>query len=480
MADSNNKRTTGFLSNAFGVAKKLSTTGVSLLNHVAPDSVTPFSASANYAQTIDGTAHHKGNFSAKNYENPQQVLREHLPNVSRQLLGRHYNKVNNVANFVSPQFSDKISDYLFDQLNQFSNNLSSVDDVLDQAGIRDLEQLTQDVDRSKRISQALAEQNKWIASLQGALTGATGIIGSSIDIPASLVMSLRVIYQVGRSYGFDLSKESDQEIVQHIFKQIDLGLIAEKQALLMAIKALVSTIQSHDVAQLQQMLGSSNDIEILKKYFVDQNGQYKWAWLNHLPNASMLDKLTKLTPLASAGISAVYSRRLVDEVNQKAQQVFSNARQYLIQHTDAQLSPLGAYEKSLELLAQATPKLLESIKSLEHSLKEPLLDQQITLSNNKNISQVKVVKKTKARPATKEEKGAQVSNELNALAKKELAPSEAVPPQQPALAETEEEAWEAEFDTDHVAEVEEPSIIDDVQNPIKKSVTRKSVTKVPK
>ena len=248
----------------------------------------------------------------------------------------------------------------------------------------------------------------------------------------------------------------------------------------MAIKALVSTIQSHDVAQLQQMLGSSNDIEVLKKYFVDQNGQYKWAWLNHLPNASMLDKLTKLTPLASAGISAVYSRRLVDEVNQKAQQVFSNARQYLIQHTDTQLSPLGAYEKSLELLAQATPKLLESIKSIEHSLKEPLLDQQITLSDNKNISQVKVVKKTKARPATKEEKGAQVSNELNALAKKELAPSEAVPPQQPALAETEEEVWEAEFDTDHVAEIEEPSVIEDVQNPIKKSVTRKSVTKVPK
>lgn len=91
-----------------------------------------------------------------------------------------------------------------------------------------------------------------------------------------------------------------------------------------------------------------------------------------------------------------------------------------------------------------------------------------------------MVKKTKARPATKEEKGAQVSNELNALAKKELAPSEAVPPQQPALAEREEEAWEAEFDTDHVAEVEEPSIIEDVQNPIKKSVTRKSVTKVPK
>ena len=42
-------------------------------------------------------------------------------------------------------------------------------------------------------------------------------------------MALRTIYQVGRSYGFDLSKEDDQEIVQHIFRQIDLSLIAENK-----------------------------------------------------------------------------------------------------------------------------------------------------------------------------------------------------------------------------------------------------------
>ncbi len=59
----------------------------------------------------------------------------------------------------------------------------------------------------------------------------------------------------------DLSKESDQDIVQFIFKQIDLGLIAEKQTLLMAIKAISSTLQTHDVSQLQQLLGSSNEIE---------------------------------------------------------------------------------------------------------------------------------------------------------------------------------------------------------------------------
>ncbi len=476
MADSNNKQSAGFLSNAFGVAKKLSTAGVSMLNHVAPDSVSKLSVQETGSNAIEGTAQTKSPFAASTYDNPQQMLREHLPNISRQLLGRHYSKVNNVANFVAPQFSDKISDYLFEQLNQFSNHLSSVDDVLDEAGVRDLEELTQDVGRSQRISQALAEQNKWIASLQGALTGATGVWGATIDIPASLVMSLRVIYQVGRSYGFDLSKESDQDIVQHIFKQIDLGIIAEKQTLLMALKALSSTIQNSDLNQLQQMLGSNTDAAALKKFMLDENGLFKWDWLNSLPKVSVLDKVTKITPLASAGVSAVYSWRLMDEVNQKAQQVFSHARGYLIQHADHQISPLAAYERSMGLLAQAAPKLLESIKPLENSLKEPEIDREISVEGNQNMSQVKIVKKrasAKAEPAVKE---AKVSEELDALAKKEVAPSKAVPPQKPAVSEDTEDLFVPEDDNE---QPEEQASMP-VKKPPKKRVTKKSESDVQK
>ena len=461
MANSNNKQSSGFFSNAVGVAKKLSSTGTSLLNHVAPDSVAKLTQASSKQSVIDGQYQTANVFASKVYDNPQQVLREHLPNVSRQFLGRHYSKVNNVANFVSPQFSDKLSDYLFDQLNQISNNLSSVDAVLDEAGVRDLEELTQDVDRSKRISQALVEQNKWLASLQGAVTGATGVLGSTLDIPASLLMSLRIIYQVGRSYGFDLSKESDQEIVQHIFRQIDLGVIAEKQSLLLALKALSSTIQTHDLSQLQQMLGSTNDIDALKKYFVDADGQYKLGWLNQLSKVSLLDKLTRLTPLAGAGISAVYSLRLVDEVNQKAQQVFSHAREYLIQHKDAQLSPLVAYEKSMELLAQAAPKLMESVKSIEHNLIEPVLNKAIDIEGNENITQVKVLKKTQQQEegdgATLDTKDEQVADGLAALAKKEVAPSENVPPQQAALTNDEDLAWQENAQSDENVNLVETS-----------------------
>ncbi|OTG80518.1 EcsC family protein [Acinetobacter sp. ANC 5054] len=439
MAKTNNKATGGLLSNAFGVAKKLSSTGVSIINHVAPESVTKVIQPQKNGQTFDGASRDSNIFDVKKYDNPQQLLREHVPNVSRQLLGRHFSTVNNVANFVAPQFSDKISDYIFDQLNHFSSEISSVDAVLDEAGVRDLEELTQDVDRSKRISQALSEQNKWIASIQGALTGATGVIGSTIDIPASLIMTLRVIYQVGRSYGFDLSKESDQDIVQFIFRQVDLSLIAEKQTLLMAIKALSSTLQNSDIKQLQQMLGSDTDAEALKKYVLDENGQFKWAWLNQLPKVSVLNQLSRLSPLASAGISAVYSRRLIDEVNQKAQQVFSDARQYIIQHQDIGLSPLHAYERSIELLAQATPKLLESIIAKDAEVIEPILDQEVPVKGNKNIRQVKVIKKADAVEVTNkvESKEAQVSEGLDALANKVVTPHEPVEAQKPALTEIE-------------------------------------------
>ncbi|MBP7783145.1 MAG: EcsC family protein [Acinetobacter sp.] len=360
MKDSDNKRSRGFLTNAFGVAKKLSEVGIEVIQQATANDISKQNLALDKSNVIEGSARTKSMFDANIYENPQQLLRTHVPQISRQLFGKHYGTVDRVANFVAPQFSDKVSDYLFDQLNTFTNNISSVDAVLDEAGVQHLEELTRDISRSERISRALAEQNKWIASVQGAVTGATGVIGSAVDIPVSIVMSLRTIYQVGRSYGFELNKETEQEIVQYIFKQIDLGLIAEKQAILMAIKALSNTLETHDVHQLQKLVGSSNDIEALKRWLTNEEGDAKWQWLNSIPKFSML---TKLAPIASASVGAMYSWKLVEEVNEKAQIVFAQARAYLLEQKGSALSPMEAYEKSLALVAQIKPKLIDQIKA---------------------------------------------------------------------------------------------------------------------
>ncbi|MFZ7813155.1 EcsC family protein [Acinetobacter lwoffii] len=440
MVNANNKQSNGLISNAFGVAKKFSSTGLDLLNHVAPDSVTKALKPSNSDQVIDGSAKTKSAFSAKKYDNPQQMLREHLPNVSRQLLGRRFNTVNNVAHFVSPDLTEKVSNYFYERLNQFSNQTSSVDAILNEAGAKDLEELTQDVDRSKRISQALGEQNKWIATVQGAVSGASGMLGTAIDIPASLLMALRTIYQVGRSYGFDLSKEDDQEIVQHIFRQIDLSLIAEKQTLLLGLKALSNTLKTHDISQLQAMLGSDNDVSAIKQWLSRHEGEAKWEWMNHLPKNSILERLTKLTPLASAGIGAVYSHRFVEDVNQKAQEAFSHARQYLIQHQDSQLSPYAAYEKAVSLLQQATPKLLNgAFHKVEPAKDNLIMDKDIAIEGNNTITQVKLVKKEQNDLSSEEaevKKDEKVSEGLEALNDELVEPAADKQSQQPALSKT--------------------------------------------
>ncbi|MGL1814378.1 UNVERIFIED_CONTAM: EcsC family protein, partial [Serratia marcescens] len=106
--------------------------------------------------------------------NPQQMLRQHLPKVSHHLLGRHYGRVYSVANFLSPDFQDKIADYLFDRLNDFTAQTSSLERVLEEAGVKRIEDLTTNPDRSQRLSHAFIEQNKLIAIAQGAFSGATG------------------------------------------------------------------------------------------------------------------------------------------------------------------------------------------------------------------------------------------------------------------------------------------------------------------
>ena len=443
MQNSNNKSSSGFFSNALGVAKKLSEVGLNAVNQVVPKNEVSVDTASHNKSAIEGSARQKGLFEANKYENPQQMLRAHVPQVSQQLFGRHYGKLNRVANFVSPQFSDKISDYLFDQLNTFTNNISSVDAVLDEAGVRDLEELTQDVSRSKRISQALAEQNKWIATVQGALTGATGVVGSTIDIPVSIVMSLRTIYQVGHSYGFELNEESEQDIVQYIFKQIDLGVIAEKQAVLMGLKAISNMLQTHDVYQLQQLIGSSNDIDVLKKWISTENGEAKWDWLNHIPKFSLL---SKLTPVAASSISAIYSWKLIDEVNTKAQEVFSQAREYLLEHKNLALSPIAAYEKSVELLAKAAPKLLDTV---HHPLADPLnLDEEVVIKDHETISKVQIKKKSDVDGESENHSEEEIQKGIDHLAEKMVSESDPVDKQKPALNNTLDSLDIAEFEVE--------------------------------
>lgn len=354
MANSNHNKSAGLISQAFGVAKKLSHTGLDLVNHVAPGSVSKLDQITPQDHIVESTTNEK-NMSDKNtYENPQQLFRNHVPKVTQQLLGRHFNKVNNVASFISPDINNKISDFFFDKLNDFISAQSSVDHLLKEVGAKDLAELAADPKRANRIGVALANQNKTVAALAGAISGASGVIGTAIDIPLSLALTLKTIYQSGRAHGFELDHKNEQQVVEYVFRAVDFGSIAEKQTLLVALRAFSNLLETKDTQQLQRMLGSNNDFEALRKWLSNEDGSFKWGWLNHVPQISFV---SKLTPIAGAGIGAVYSWKLIEDTNLKAQEIFSGAQQYALQHPDEKHDVLTAYEKYQTLLAAATPLL---------------------------------------------------------------------------------------------------------------------------
>lgn len=358
MANSNKYRSTGLFSQLIGVAKKLSVKSLDLANHVAPGSISKLdhpTTEQTIVETIPESETSEKNMSdKKSYENPQQLFRTHVPKVTQQLLGRHFSKVNNVASFISPDLNHKISDFFFDKLNDFVSEQSSVDHLLKEVGAKNLSELAENPDRSNRISAALANQNKTVAAIAGAVSGASGVVGAAVDIPLSLALTLKMIYQSGRAHGFELDHKSEQKVVEYVFKEVDFASIAEKQTLLVALRAFSNLLQTHDTQQLQRMLGSSNDIEPLKKWLSHADGTVKWSWLNKLPQISIL---SKLTPLAGAGIGAVYSWKLIDDANLKAQHIFSVAQQYLLEHPNEKLDLLSAYEHSIALNTQASAVL---------------------------------------------------------------------------------------------------------------------------
>lgn len=382
MSNSNNKQSRGLISNAFGIAKKVSSTGFQLLNQVAPETVSKLTHKPDGESIIQGSA--MSISTKKSYDNPQSMMRDHIPLVSQQLLGRHYNKFNKMSSFISPELNEKLAEYFFDKLNDFVSDLSSVDGILKEIGAKDLSELAKDPARSGRISFAFENQNKAYAIVQGILTGFSGVLGSAIDVPTSIALALHSIYQTGRAYGFELKVHEEQEIVEFIFKRIDLGTVAEKQALLVAVRTLSGVLENHDMNQLQTLLGSQNDIDLLKKWISNDDGSLKWNWINQLPQISIL---SKLTPLVGAGVGAYFSLKLLDDASKKAQFVFSESRGYLNAHPEQKLDILDAFEQSQikisGLLEQSAQNDEISKSEVIDEVPEDVSDMQKTVTESK-------------------------------------------------------------------------------------------------
>lgn len=306
-------------------AKSLSDIGQNLMKQLAKNSVSRLSEIPAANSVINMTKDNQALSTTKSGTNDSpnranQLFRQQLPGLTRQLLGKRFNTVNKIANLVMPTGSfDKASDQVLELLADFASTLSNNEHVLQEAGVDSLAKLQNDNGRSGRLAGALSEKNRYIGMAQGAISGATGVVGAAADIPFSMILALRTVYLTGRSYGFELNQPEDRALVFEALSNADLSLITEKQAILLGLRSVSGMLGTGNLQGLQNLLGSNNDVEPLIKLLSDANGQLKWKISPSIIN--------RITPIIGGAVGAIYNGRLLKEVGESAKQVFEQARQ---------------------------------------------------------------------------------------------------------------------------------------------------------
>ena len=328
--------------------------------------------------------------------NASQLFRQQLPGLTRQLLGKRFKTVNKLANMVMPTGTfDKASDQILELLADFASTVSNSNDILEEAGVDSLAELQKDTGRSGRLARALGEKNRYIGMAQGAISGATGVVGAASDIPLSMILIFRTVYLTGRSYGFELDKPQDRQLIFDALSNADLTLIAEKQAILLGLRSLSTMLDTGNLQSLQTMLGSNHDVDPLIKFLSDENGQLKWRLSPSIIN--------KITPLVGGAVGAIYNARILKEVSESASQVFEHARQQALGNGSTQQSGQQATDGDDKLI-NAVPAEGKEAQATQQNAKEAIL-------HNEDIKKVEVT--TRAAHDAKQQDAASTDEKIH-------------------------------------------------------------------
>ena len=97
-----------------------------------------------------------------------------------------------------------------------------------------------------QLSDALADEvHNWavgLAVVEGTATGALGLFGAPIDVPAVITLALRTIHKIGACYGYECKSEHDRHFVRATLAVSGANSIEEKLEALATLQALKTII----------------------------------------------------------------------------------------------------------------------------------------------------------------------------------------------------------------------------------------------
>lgn len=265
---------------------------------------------------LTGASNAFGGFQDREVADPFAAFRQQLPSLSKKVLGGRFQTLTKVVNHVVPSAAfEQLADRVFEQMSVFATQVSQIQEVLNAAQLTSLDDLAaQSASQADELADYLANRNRVIAAAQGAVTGATGLVGAIVDVPLVLLLILRTIYQTAQAYGVNLDGEEGRQHVLSILARLDLSLLVEKQSILLSLGTVQQFVAQGNLSELQHLVGSANSTDFFKKLAADLSESL------NLPISASL--LSRLVPLASGATNALYNTRVVSMVAQAAQAEF--------------------------------------------------------------------------------------------------------------------------------------------------------------
>jgi hypothetical protein len=171
-----------------------------------------------------------------------------------------------------------------------SELLADREDVRRRAGVRDLVELRQGpLERSDRLAIEVGSSAQALGAVEGAATGAGGILTTFLDVPLLFVLALRAIRKIAHCYGYPM--------VHHKDRHFALGVMAAA----LAGSLEVRRERIHRLRELEELLIEETQEEILTE-----------EALSFLFQIELLGDIPGIGAISGAALNWLFMRR-VDE-----------------------------------------------------------------------------------------------------------------------------------------------------------------------
>jgi hypothetical protein len=235
-----------------------------------------------------------------------------------------------VADLIEKVIPDNLVRAAIAKSYDLSEVLAGQEDIKRQAGVRELsELLKKPLEGCDRLAfQVSAAAQAW-ATVEGAATGAGGVLTTLIDVPLMFVLALRTILKIGHCYGYALDRAADRQFVLGILiaasssslqvkrkrleelKQIEEMVLEETQEEILAEEALSLLFQLEifeEVPGVGMISGALLNLFFIRRVDRTARHVFQERWLAENGKVDVIEPATVHARRVAGGLGGAFGR----------------------------------------------------------------------------------------------------------------------------------------------------------------------------